>query len=164
MCVLARDLARSWAPSSYSMQGEPLFFLSAPLFTNHCLPWYNRGKQVAIEKLSVAKSGRKAKLQFVVAEEGDNIPTNAKVTISCGALLKVILSRLSTALPLSPLRCLTIGLSRSHVFRRCTFMLRCLIPRPLATQASSMYLPAPNVTISHLCESKTHHWRSSPSA
>jgi len=48
------------------------------------------GKQVAIEKLSVAKSGRKAKLQFVVAEEGDNIPTNAKVTISCGALLKKV--------------------------------------------------------------------------
>ena len=48
--------------------------------------------------VEVKKAGFKAKLNFVVAEEGDNLPARAAITISCGALVKVPSRELSSSL------------------------------------------------------------------
>lgn len=45
---------------------------------------------VGSSSVEVKKAGFKAKLNFVVAEEGDNLPARAAITISCGALVKKV--------------------------------------------------------------------------
>lgn len=53
---------------------------------------------VGSSSVEVKKAGFKAKLNFVVAEEGDNLPARAAITISCGALVKVPSRELSSSL------------------------------------------------------------------